>query len=178
MRHRIAGGLLVVALGVAASVAVAEVKVRFVDAERFVDATLEGYGDKPETNRVLLELKEHLLALGARCIPPEDSLEILVREIDLAGDYDWRHRAAAGSFRALPNVAWSRMTIEYEWRSGDGRLVARSIDRLGDAKYLSDPKRSRAWDVTLPDEKAMLTEWFEPRFCRRETRTPEPRARP
>lgn len=178
MRHGFAGGLIGVALGLAASVAAAEVKVRFIDPERFVDATVEGYGDKPEANRVLAELRDHLLALGARCIPAEDSLEILVREIDLAGNYDWRRRSAAGSFRALPGVAWSRMTIEYEWRSGDGRLVAKSIDQLGDAQYLADPKRSRSWDVALPDEKAMLTQWFESRFCRREPRTPPRRVQP
>jgi hypothetical protein len=158
--------LAALALATAAAAAGAAVEVRFADAEQFSDATLQGYGDDPAANPVLAELRRHLLALGARCIPPEHSLKIVVRDLDLAGHYDWRYRESLGNFRLLPNAAWVRMTIEYEWRDPAGAVIAASVDRLHSADFLGGPARPRSGDGPLPDEKQLLDRWFEPRFCR------------
>jgi hypothetical protein len=166
MTKRAAHCMAGLALAAMATAASGKVDVRFDDPKRFVDATLEGYGEEPEANPVLAEIRRHLLTLGERCIPAEQSFEILVRELDLAGDYDWRHRPAAGNVRLLPNVAWTRMTIEYVWRAADGTLIATSVDRLQDADFLGNSFGLRRRDVALPDEKEMLDRWFEARFCR------------
>lgn len=158
--------LLGAALAAVGPASWAAVTVRFVDPQRFVDASMEGYGEPPEANRALVEIRGHLLALGARCIPQDQSLTILVRELDLGGRYEWQRRASTGNFRVLRDVVWSRMTLEYVWQGSDGSVLGASIDRLDQAVFLgSDARRSRS-DVALPDEKAMLTEWFEARFCR------------
>lgn len=165
MHRRSAQWLTGLALAAVAGTTSGTVEVRYSDPESFIDATLEGYGDRPESNPVLAEIRRHLLALGDRCIPAEQSLLLVVHEIDLAGHYGWRHRGSVGNFRLLPNVAWTRMTIEYVWRGADGKLIATSVDRLQNADFLGDTFRLRSKDVPLPDEKEMLDRWFEQRFC-------------
>jgi hypothetical protein len=168
-------GFVLVAL---ASVSWAAVTVQFVDPQRFVDGTMEGYREPPEANRVLVEIRRHLLALGARCIPAEQSLTIRVLELDLGGHYEWQQRASTGNVRVLRDVVWSRMTIEYLWQGGDGTVLGRSVDRLEQAIFLgSDIRRSTA-DAVLPDEKAMMTEWLEARFCKDGKASSPPDRRP
>lgn len=168
-------GAILVAL---ASVSRAAVTVQFVDPQRFVDGTMEGYREPPEANRVLVEIRKHLLALGDRCIPDGQSLTIRVRELDLGGHYEWQQRASTGNVRVLRDVAWSRMTIEYLWQGSDGSVLGRSVDRLEQAIFLgSDVRRSRS-DAVLPDEKAMMTNWFEARFCKDRKASSPPENRP
>jgi len=152
-------------LATSATMACGAVDVRFVDAGSFIDGTLQGYGDEPASNPVLAEIRRHLLALGERCIPAEQSLELVVRDLDLAGHYDWRYRESFGNFRLLPNVAWARLTIEYIWRDAGGGLIAASVDQLHSAEFVSNRSRLRVRDIALPDEKQLLDRWFEPRFC-------------
>lgn len=166
MTNRSVHWLAGVVLATAATSASGAVEVRFVDAQSFTDGTLQGYGDKSAANPVLAEIRRHLLALGDRCIPAEQSLELVVRDLDLAGHYDWRTRESFGNFRLLPNVAWARMTIEYVWRDAAGGLIAASVDRLQSADFIGNRSRLRARDIALPDEKQLLEHWFEPRFCR------------
>jgi len=165
LRHRAKHWLPGLILCAFASGAFAAVMVRFVDPQRFVDASLAGRRESPEANRVLDEIGRHLLALGERCIPAEQSLEIVVHEVDLAGDYEWRHGRVGGNFRLLRDAVRSRLTIETIWHAGDGSLLARSVDRLDEAKFLRSDIRATTKNVALPDEKAMITAWFEARFC-------------
>lgn len=144
----------------------AAVTVQFVDPQRFVDGSMEGYREPPEANRVLGEIRQHLLALGARCILEGQSLTIVVRELDLGGHYEWQQRASTGNARVLRDVVWSRMTIEYIWQGSDGTALGRSVDRLERATFLGSDIRGSRSDVVLPDEKAMMTDWFEARFCK------------
>jgi hypothetical protein len=149
-----------------ASAASGVVTVQFVDPQRFIDSSLDGRREPPEANRALAEIRQHLLALGARCIADDQSLDILVHEVDLAGHDDWWHRRPGGGFRMLRDVVRSRLTLEYTWRASDGALLARSVERLDEAKFLRDGIRASTWGVAIPDEKAMITDWFEARFCR------------
>jgi len=165
MKARVIRWLLGGVLATLAGAPWAAVTVQFVDPHRFVDGTPEGYGESPEANRALAEIRKHLLALGARCIPEEQSLAILVRELDLAGHYEWQRRAAIGNFRVLRNVVWTRMTIEYVWQASDGTVLGKSQDRLAQTTFPGSEVRRSDWDVALPDEKAMITDWFEARFC-------------
>lgn len=166
MRHRALRWLPLILSSMLASVASAAVTVRFVEPQRFLDASLDGRNESPEANRVLDEIERHLLALGARCIPQEQRLEIVVHEIDLGGHYEWRQHRLDGNFRLLRDVVRSRLTIETLWYGADGNLLARAVDRLDEAKFLRGEIRAATKDTALPDEKAMITSWFEARFCR------------
>lgn len=150
---------------ICAPAAAGEVSVRFDEPQRFLDASLQGYREPAESNRVLAQLRRHLLALGARCIADGQSLEITVRELDLAGDYERRRGGMAGNVRVLPGVVRSRMTVDYIWRAADGHVLAASVDRLDETTILGSEIRMSTWNVALPDEKAMITSWFESRFC-------------
>lgn len=165
MDRRAARRLTGLVLAAVAAAANGAVEVRFVDAGQFTDATLQGYGEPPAANPVLTRIRAHLLELGERCIAPEQSLLLRVLEIDLAGHYDWRYRESWGNFRLLPNVAWTRMTIEYVWHGADGAPLASGIDRLRAADYVDSRIRPRFSDAPLPDERQMLERWFRARFC-------------
>lgn len=156
----------------------ASVTVQFVDPQLFVDGTMEGYREPPEANRVLVEIRKHLLALGDRCIPNGQSLTIRILELDLGGHYEWQQRASTGNVRVLRDVAWSRMTLEYVWQGTDGTVLGKSVDRLGRTIFLSSDTRHSRTDVVLPDEKAMITEWFEARFCKDRKASSPPDRRP
>jgi len=146
--------------------AIAGVSVDYVKPEQFADARLDTRYPPQEQNRVLVEIRGYLVALGARCIRPDQSLNILVRDIDLAGRQEWWHRGDDGQVRVLRGVSDPRMELEYEWRASDGLILATGVDRLSDLNYIGQGTRALASNDSLYYEKALLTEWFDRRFCK------------
>ena len=147
----------------AASAADGLVRVGYVHPEKFTEASLHGrYG---ETGRApaLDGLRRHLERLGQRHLQQDQTLEIEVLDLDLAGRFEpWR--ALAYDVRYLTGITWPRMTLRYTLTQG-GREVARGEEQISDMAYLM-AAGMRFDSDSLRYEKKMLDDWFRARFAR------------
>lgn len=154
--------VLAAALLIAAGPAAAAFQIRFVEPERFTDASLDtGYGSDA---RVLRVIEQHLQGLADRCLDPGQTLEIQVLDIDLAGRQEWWNRAGAYDLRVMREITWPRIDIAYALRR-DNADVIEAREKISDMNYLLNSAYVRGDSAPLPYERAMLTSWFERKFC-------------
>jgi hypothetical protein len=150
------------ALMLASTAAAGEFQVRFIDPERFTDARLDaGYASSPRVMRII---EQHLQGLANRCLGPGQALEIRVLDIDLAGSQEWWHRSGGSNLRVMREVTWPRIDIAYTLRRANTDVVE-ARERIRDMNYLWNSTFARGDSMPLPYERAMLTNWFEERFC-------------
>lgn len=152
----LSAALLPALLPLAASAGKAE--VTYDHPERFIDA---GRGRDAESTRQTLSA--HLAGLAQQRLPPGQQLDIVVTDIDLAGQVPPMVSARWGDVRVLGrSVDWPRITLRYTLRDGE-RVLAEGSDVVSD---MGDLRRSglQAGNGALPDERRMLSDWFERRF--------------
>ena len=65
----------------------------------------------------------------------------------------------------MRGVTWPRADLEYLWKDAQGKVLAEQQERVSDMDYLSRSAFVRSDGDPLVYDKAMLTEWFERRFC-------------
>lgn len=137
--------------------------VHFVDPQRYVDAGEREY----DSARNLATLERQLVQLGNACLGADETLELRVLDVDLAGREEW-WQGPSYDLRVMRDITWPRIELEYVWSDAAGALLGTGRERISDMNYLSRSAyvRSRSSD-SLPYEKAMLSEWFDRRFCNR-----------
>lgn len=151
------------ALALTAVPAAGKLKVRFIHPERFTDARLNAsYGADA---RVLRLIEQHLQDLADRCLDPDQELAIQVLDIDLAGRQEWWAYSGARDLRVMREITWPRIEITYSLRRNKDDVVE-AKERISDVNYLLNSSSARSDSMPLPYERAMLTKWFERRFCR------------
>lgn len=148
-------------ISVARPTAFAEVRVQFVEPQHYIYAGRYGYDEE----RALKSIEGQLQALGKRCLAADQTLEIRIHNIDLAGQHEW-WRPRGYDVRIMRGVTWPRMDLQYVWKDAGGAVLAQGHERVSDMEYLSRSACVRSDPDPLVYDKAMLTDWFERRFCR------------
>ena len=152
--------LLVSCISVAAasSALAGTVSVSFNNALAFSDVGTTR-ADKDANLRVLAE---HLQALGKRYLPADQTLNVEVTDVNLAGTARPSRRAGP-DIRILKNGAdWPRIALRYTLES-NGRALRSGEETVDDMSYLQRFAGGRA-DESLYYEKRMLDDWFKARF--------------
>jgi hypothetical protein len=137
------------------------VSVSFVNATAFTDA-----GSPPwEAQASLRSLEAHLKALGARHLPAEQSLNVEVLDVDLAG-HAVPSRAAGRDIRVVGSaVDMPRITLRYTLQS-PGQPALSGEEALADLNYTRNLPGDRGTDA-LHFEKRLLETWFKARLVDR-----------
>nr|WP_316644409.1 DUF3016 domain-containing protein [uncultured Roseateles sp.] len=145
-------GLLCLALG-----ARADVEVRFVSPEKFIDI---GH-DEAQQQQVLQGLEAHLKAVGNKRLTASQTLLIEVLDVNLAGDE--RPIPSRGAMlRVLRSATPPSMQVRYTL--SDGGIVLRSGEsRMSDLAYQDGINHYHGSDA-LRYEKAMVDDWFRTEF--------------
>lgn len=141
-----------------------ETKVSFMEPENFTDARLNrpsGGADR----LVLSTMQRHLQQLGERCLPAGETLDIRILDIDLAGQVEW-WRGPSGQTRVMREVTWPRIKLSYALQD-ETQSGKETQQEISDINYLQESPYVRAESTPLPYERAMLTRWFEQKFCRK-----------
>jgi hypothetical protein len=139
--------------------------VDFVRPDRFTDASFRhGPGSDQELDDILQEIEQHLRALAARHLSATQSLSIEVRDVDLAGRIEPPGGAPSG-VRVLRAFTPPSITVHY--RFDDAGRTAERDERIVDMNYQSRSPLYASSD-RLRYEKAMLDDWFEARFVKRQ----------
>ena len=147
---------LVVAGGAAHAGAVT---VAFIQPETFSDvrdSDLDAKGN-------LQTIADYLQWLGRKYLPPDQSLQIHMLDIDLAGKL--RPTVRWGMVRVIGHAAdWPQMRLRYRLESA-GQMVAGGEQTLSDMGYSGHLGASSGWDA-LPYEKRLLRDWFRKQFVK------------
>ena len=149
--------LILIATLASAAATAGTVEVRFIEPDKFADAR-DGVHSRED---VLKTLEERLKQLGGKKLPPSQTLQVDVLDIDLAGDAF--PRVALRDTRVLRGRAdWPRMHLRYTLREGD-KVIKSGEDRIADMNYLTGTLRVNQ-DAPFPYEKRMLDNWFDERI--------------
>lgn len=146
--------------------ALAAVEVEFVKPENYTDAGNDHRVLAENPAAIMKTIDGHLQELGKRCIPEGQTLHIRVLDIRLAGHVEWWHRnMGLQDVRVLRESTWPEMEVQYVWKDGTGAVLGQASDSLSAPAYLQETPPGNATSETLPYEKAMITRWFNARFC-------------
>ncbi|WGD29886.1 DUF3016 domain-containing protein [Ancylobacter sp. WKF20] len=161
MRHAARALILAAALGTAlagfipASAQAGTARITFVAPQNYTDGNL---GWAPVDQRLTLEgLTRIIERLAATRLPPGDTLEVSVLNLDLAGMIN-PLASRTGTLRVMREDTWPSIKLAYTLRR-DGRVLARGEETIRSLNYLMDPVAVRSVDP-LRFEKALLTRWF------------------
>ena len=136
------------------------VQVVFVQPDTFTDA---GDGDR-EANSSLQAIADYLQWLGRRYLPPEQSLDIEVLDVDLAGKVRPTFRWGIVRVVGKP-VDWPQIKLRYRLHA-DGKTLGSGEASIADMAYSIHLSSYTGLD-TLSSEKHMLKSWFRGQFAKK-----------
>ena len=143
-------GLLVLGAGMAS----AEVKVTYIEPEKFADLPFSPW----DREDVLKRLTEHFNKLGER-LPQGQDLTLEVTDIDLAGR-EYPAPRAGRDLRVMKGMAdWPTMDLRYSL-SQDGKVLKEGSAKLSDMSYMQRINRASDSDP-MRYEKRMIEDWFD-----------------
>lgn len=139
----------------------AEVRVTFTAPETYVDAELRDRGPRAR-DLTLKVIREQLVRLGERYLVPDQTLEVEVLDVDLAGELEWWH--GPYDIRFLRSVTWPRIKLRYTLKQGDATIRS-SEELISDPSYQMNVIAATRSGEVMPYEKEMLARWFRTRFA-------------
>src|SRR5574340_701927 len=151
--------LLLAALPVAALAGTTE--VRFIDPDRYTDAGQNRVG---EAEQVRDELAQYFNRLAAEFLPADQSVQVEVLNIDLAGGPPHRGDRQDGPRVLRGRADLPQIELRYTLRVGD-KVLASGHDVVSDLTYLDSSNVYPVRDQSLLYEKRMLRRWFVQRFA-------------
>jgi hypothetical protein len=136
----------------------ADVKVNFVNPDKFIDIKDNtGFRDKD----VLKEIEAHLVEQAQKFLPGRD-VRINVTDVDLAGDVEPFGRSSMQLMRVMRTVTLPSIWLNYEVMEG-GKVVRQGEARLRDMNY-QNGFNSYFSGESLRYEKRMIDRWFQDEF--------------
>ena len=132
----------------------ARVKVQYAgDTELYAD--LGEFSSDREDN--LAALTAVFAGLSKR-LPPGMTLDVVVSDVNLAGELEWV-RSAAKRMRVMRNIGWPMIELSYTLKQGD-KVVQQGKQRVSDMSYLTTrPMGMEA--QRLAYEERMLQDWLK-----------------
>lgn len=137
------------------------VNVVFSHPESYTDA--RDWPDR-DSSANLQTISKYFEWLGQKYLPPEQTLQVEVLDVDLAGKL--RTSARWGMVRIIGKpLDWPKMSLRYRLESG-GKVLANAEELISDMAYDQHLGGEVNWD-SLAYEKHMLKDWFRNRFAKK-----------
>ncbi|MFT3815558.1 MAG: DUF3016 domain-containing protein [Acidovorax sp.] len=137
--------------------------VDFLAPDQFTDVG----GSRPPSPRsrdaYLANLRKFMIQEAQRRLPPGERVEIVVTDVDMAGDFEpWRPHAA--DVRILRDIYPPRIALRFRLLAADGTLLKEGERKLVDQTYLMTSVTARGDTDPLRYEKALLGAWMQKEF--------------
>ena len=164
--------------GLSGGVQAATAHVTFVNPENF--RFIGRYGDAHEAATNQAELAHHIEHLAATKLPADQTLDVEVLDVRLAGRADsWPYALQdlplvpsranlplGNEIRVMrPQGTWPSIKLRYQLKRGE-QVVASGEEYDNDMRYL-DRANSYPSDDALRYEKQMLDRWFQSKLIQR-----------
>ena len=137
----------------------ADVKVQWLDAEKFSDIRPANESRKMYRERVLKKFDEFFHELAAK-LPEGYSWELTVTDIDLAGEVDYFIGGAGNALRVVKDIYSPAIKFNHVLRDKYGEEIVSAEESLRDMGFLQSLRSVTANDE-LHYEQQMLQDWFE-----------------
>ena len=139
----------------------AEVQVTFTAPETYLDAGLLRRDGERAREVTLRTIREELMRLGERYLAPNQTLEVEVLDIDLAGEIEWWH--GPYDIRFLRSYTWPKIKLRFTLTQ-NGQPIRNGEELVSDPSYQMNVIAARRSGDVMPYEKEMLSRWFRSRF--------------
>jgi hypothetical protein len=145
-----------------AGVQAATANLQWSDPKEFRDIRATNDNQKRFEQRVIKELEEEFREEAAK-LPEGQTLNISVKDVDLAGTIEYFYRNYPNGLRVLRNVDFPQLELSYELRDANDNVIKSGEESLADLGYrfntLTSTDRS-----TFKYERALIREWYDHEF--------------
>lgn len=152
--------VLMLSLLLAGVAAAAEVKVEYKDYKKFTDMKPSNEPRGSFEKRTMANF-DKIFADLAKKLPEGYSWNVVVTDIDLAGDVNHMFTQTGQQIRVIKDIFIPRIHFSYTLVDQNKAVVAEEKDlKLKDMGFMSRISNTRA-DQPLEHEKIMLERWFK-----------------
>ena len=160
MKKHVLSTLIAAACGLAMSAGAQAATVAFehTDPSDFRDIRATEQGQKNFERSVLRELEEQFAEEAAK-LPEGQTLQVTLKDVDLAGDIEYFHRYYPFGLRVIRNVDFPRMEFSYVLRDANGQVIKSGDESISDMGFNQPVSRLRDHQSMLNYEREMISEW-------------------
>jgi hypothetical protein len=156
----IKSAVLILSLAVAATAMAGEVKVEYKDYKKFTDMKPSNETRAGFEKRTMAGFDD-IFADLAKKLPEGYSWNVVVTDIDLAGDVNHMMTQSGQQIRVIKDIFIPRINFSYTLFDQNKAVVAEEKDlKLKDMGFMSRVSNVRA-DRPLEYERVMLERWFK-----------------
>lgn len=134
------------------------VAVRWSDPAQFSEIRYSGNRWEARRGDWVRELALYLRQRAAGALAPGERLEVVITDIDRAGDYEYIP-GRADNIRILRDIHPPRIELEFTRHAADGSVVAGGERRLTDLGYLQSVAGRGSVTDPLRHEKHLIDRW-------------------
>lgn len=149
-------------LALSAGAQAATVAFEYADPNDFRDIRATDSGQKKFEQHVLKEI-EAQFEKEAATLPEGQTLEVNLKDVDLAGDIEYFHRYYPFGLRVVRNVDYPRMEFSYVLRDADGDVIRQGDEDISDMSFRFNTLTDRTRDA-LDYERQLISEWYDDTF--------------
>ena len=163
MRGKIKAVALLAA-SLAAAAQAAQVEIAWEDPEHFRDIEAGQESQKTFQGRVMAELEVAIRCSADRVLPQDYRMEIMVTDLDLAGDLRYFFLQFDQPVRVVTDLYFPSMEFRWTLYDGEGEEVRQGMENIRDMgfRYHGDYFVRNA---PLGYECRMIEDWFEKTFA-------------
>ncbi|MFO7725203.1 MAG: DUF3016 domain-containing protein [Oceanipulchritudo sp.] len=140
--------------------AAAEVKIDWEDPETFSDVEEYGYYSETLFERFSNKFEEFVKEEAAEYLPEEAKLALTVKDVDLAGEFEFWRGPDFDDVRIIKEIYPPRLKFDYALTDADGEVVREGLAQITDTTYL--------WNVANPGrrsdefyyERELIEDWL------------------
>ena len=134
------------------------VKVEWQDPNSFRDVKSSGDIQSRYEKRTFEQLTKSLNKQAAKLLKPEQKLEMVVTDLDLAGDVRPTFGATTHDLRVVKNIYPPRITFSYKILQGD-KVIMAGDEKLTDMNFMYSVNKMN--DKPYRYENKMLESWLK-----------------
>ena len=134
------------------------VKVQWQEPSKYRDIKSSGELQSRFENRMFETLTENLNKEAQKVLKPEQKLELVVTDVDLAGDMRPTFGATANDLRVVKDMYPPRMTFSYQVLEGT-QVVMAGDEKLTNMSFMNQVGKFN--DKPFMYETQLLTDWLK-----------------
>lgn len=140
-----------------------QVNVYYVDPDNFTEFRHAGIGVDRNERGWLNTLARHIAQRAGAALPAGQRLNIVVTDVDRAGDYEPWHGGQSADVRIVRDIYPPSIDLKFTLLSADGTILRAGETRLHDMNFMM--RMNRYSDDPLRYEKSMIDDWVSRAFA-------------
>ncbi|QYJ74905.1 DUF3016 domain-containing protein [Shewanella sp. FJAT-52076] len=134
------------------------VKISWQEPKKFRDIKSSGELQSRFENRLFETLTKELSKEAAKSLKPNQSLELVVTDVDMAGDMRPTFGATTNDLRVVKEIYPPRISFSYQVLDGEQVVIA-GDEKLTNLNFMNDIRPIN--DRPFSHEARLLTQWFD-----------------